>query len=253
MSSTISAVLFDLYKTLVDVTIDEDKPRFWEDISGILRTWNITFAPNDLRRRFESIRDDERKTHADGFVIESVFRRLLTTPLNIPTQDQIDQFARCFRRASIEQLAIREYTTPLLLSLRTAGYRIGLVSNTEALLTLYDLDHLKLPQYFDAVVLSSAIGYKKPDARIFECALNRLGVTASDAIFVGDNFHEDVEGAMAVGMRAIFVNNGLMPLRDRDSDQMIVAQPQLASLLSSLAAMGIACDTPGGTNGSLSG
>ncbi len=246
MSSTISAVLFDLYKTLADVTINEDKPLFWENISGVLRTWNITFAPDDLRQKFELIRDDERKTHADGFVIESVFRHLLTTPSHIPTHDQIDQFARSFRCASIEQLAIREYTMPLLQSLRTAGCRIALVSNTEALLTLYDLDHLRLPQYFDAVVISSAIGYKKPDAHIFEYALNRLGVTANEAIFVGDNFHEDVEGAIAVGMRAIFVNNGLMPLQDLDSDQMIVAQPQLASLLSSLAVMGIACDAPGG-------
>jgi putative hydrolase of the HAD superfamily len=63
-----------------------------------------------------------------------------------------------------------------------------------------------LAEYFDAVVVSGDLGIAKPDPSIFEHALEQLGVDAADAVMVGDSMSKDVEGALAAGMRAVWVN-----------------------------------------------
>jgi putative hydrolase of the HAD superfamily len=52
-------------------------------------------------------------------------------------------------------------------------------------------------------VFSSEIGVRKPRPEIFHAALQRLGVAAEDALFVGDRLGADVRGARAVGMRTV--------------------------------------------------
>ncbi len=58
----------------------------------------------------------------------------------------------------------------------------------------------------DAILDSSAVGVAKPDPRIFEIALERLGVTADRAIHVGDTPAADVEGARAAGITPVLID-----------------------------------------------
>ena len=69
--------------------------------------------------------------------------------------------------------------------LRREGYRMG------------------LGEPLEATVFSSEVGVRKPDARIFQEALGRIGVEPLDTVFVGDRLYDDVSGAQAVGMRAV--------------------------------------------------
>ena len=90
-----------------------------------------------------------------------------------------------------------------LASLRAAGLKIGLLSNTAR-----DLDefvaHHKLT--VDAVLTSGAHGKTKPHEGIFRRMLELLDVQPEEAVMVGDTLEDDVEGARAVGMRAILVD-----------------------------------------------
>lgn len=94
-----------------------------------------------------------------------------------------------------------------LAALRGRGLRLGVVSNWDTRLPDV-LDRLGLAPYFDALAYSSEIGAEKPDRRIFEAALRRLGATAAEALHVGDGRLEDVEGAQAVGMHALHLTRG---------------------------------------------
>jgi putative hydrolase of the HAD superfamily len=60
---------------------------------------------------------------------------------------------------------------------------------------------LGIAEHFDVIVISSHAGSAKPDPRIFESALQRLGVDRAEAIHVGDSEPEDVEGTHAAGLR----------------------------------------------------
>jgi len=55
----------------------------------------------------------------------------------------------------------------------------------------------------DFAVFSSEVGFRKPDPRIFERALEALGVAPENALFVGDRLYEDVRGAGELGMTTV--------------------------------------------------
>src|SRR5215210_3632978 len=91
--------------------------------------------------------------------------------------------------------------------LRERLLRLGVISNWDHRLPDL-LDQLSLGGFFETVVYSSAAGVEKPDPRIFETALRDLGIPAGEALHVGDGRLEDVEGAQAVGMRALHLTRG---------------------------------------------
>lgn len=98
--------------------------------------------------------------------------------------------------------------------LRERGVRIGLCSNAPypPALMYEQLDRLDLRQYFDAVLFSSEIGWRKPDPRIFSELLTRIGLPASSVWFVGDEWEADIEGARGVGMPAILAPAAKAPV-----------------------------------------
>jgi putative hydrolase of the HAD superfamily len=81
-------------------------------------------------------------------------------------------------------------------------YRTGLLSNAFHSLRPALTDRFPIADAFDAIVISAEEGLVKPDRRIYEAALLRLGVAAQEAVFV-DDFEENCEGARAVGMHAV--------------------------------------------------
>jgi HAD superfamily hydrolase (TIGR01509 family) len=93
----------------------------------------------------------------------------------------------------------------VLRRIRNRGLRTGLVSNVALLPDLMekDLDAIGIGPLLDAATFSSGVGYRKPDRRIFESTLTRLGVPPEGAVFVGDRLYDDIQGAQALGMRAV--------------------------------------------------
>ena len=98
-----------------------------------------------------------------------------------------------------------ENTEKLLRTLH-GKYKLGIISNfaipecVHKLLKTHDLDKL-----FDAIVVSGAVNKRKPSSEIFERTLKALGVSASETVFVGDTLDADIEGAKAVGMKAVYI------------------------------------------------
>jgi putative hydrolase of the HAD superfamily len=81
----------------------------------------------------------------------------------------------------------------------------GTVQRQQAKIT-----HLQIRPYLSTIVVSEAVQVKKPDQRIFAQALAALGCSASQTWFVGDHPHNDILGAAASGLRAIWLT-GIHP------------------------------------------
>ncbi len=99
-------------------------------------------------------------------------------------------------------------TPAALRALKERGLRLGVVSNTyqsRRALRRRLSEHGLLP-YLDTLVISSEVGLTKPHPAIFQAALDKLGVAASEAVFVGDIVSADVLGAQALGMRAVLTH-----------------------------------------------
>lgn len=120
-----------------------------------------------------------------------------------------------------------------LATLRERGCRIGLISNTiwPASLHLEDLELLGLRQYLEYTVFSGDAGVWKPLPAIFQRVLAGLGVEPHEAVFVGDSPREDILGAQAVGMRAIWVRSSEFALGDVQPDGIITDQTELLAVL----------------------
>jgi putative hydrolase of the HAD superfamily len=125
-------------------------------------------------------------------------------------------------------------------ALRLTRCRIGIVSNTEAVLTRSDLERFPILLSADTVVLSSEAGVRKPDPALFRIALERLHASADSCVVVGNSLAEDVEGARRAGLRAIYVEDGAVGVEPMLERQGVVlrAEPALEALTLALQRFG---------------
>jgi len=133
--------------------------------------------------------------------------RILLTRVGAPpdlAEEIIDTLAEAHQRVGLWTVAI-DGAVPTVRALKDAGYRIGVVSNAEGRVER-DLDGAGYAGLLETVVDSHLVGVEKPDPRIFRIALERLGVTAETAVFVGDVPAVDVAGARAAGLQAILLD-----------------------------------------------
>jgi putative hydrolase of the HAD superfamily len=93
---------------------------------------------------------------------------------------------------------------PCLKALREQEVPVVLISNWDARLRPL-LRDLGFEPYFQHLVVSSEVGDPKPDARIFEAAIKLLGCDRDRILHVGDGREEDYEGALRVGLRALWL------------------------------------------------
>jgi HAD superfamily hydrolase (TIGR01662 family) len=94
-------------------------------------------------------------------------------------------------------------------AVRSAGLRIGLVSNSARDVREFARHH---GLDVDAGISSFHHGHTKPHASIFRAVLELLGAEPAEALMVGDTIADDIEGALALGMRAILLDRkGMNP------------------------------------------
>jgi len=126
-----------------------------------------------------------------------------------------------------ENFFLYEDTLPTLAVLRTAGLRIALVSNGQRDLEEFAVHH---GLDVDACVGSLSHGRVKPHRSIFDAALAALDARADEAAMVGDSYADDIEGARALGMRAILLDRDGLHVDETDRIDTLFALPAALGL-----------------------
>jgi len=97
----------------------------------------------------------------------------------------------------------------------SGGYALALVSNfTYAPVVYAGVRKLGFSWYFNSILVSDDVGWRKPHPRIFEEALKRLDKSVEQAVFVGDNPMEDIQGAKGIGMKDILIPSQFFTIED---------------------------------------
>lgn len=104
-----------------------------------------------------------------------------------------------------ESYRLYDDALPALERIRRAGLMVGVISNWESWLERLMID-LGIRHYVDVAAISGVTGSEKPAREIFLHALTAAKVAPSEALHVGDNIRDDVEGAEAVGIRGVLVH-----------------------------------------------
>jgi HAD superfamily hydrolase (TIGR01549 family) len=224
--TTVRAVLFD-----VDFTLCRPGPELSaERYARIASRHGVTLDP----ALYEQAREAavlNLKRHPELLHDDSIWHRFteeIFTGMGGPEEIAAECATEIERGWEVsENFELYEDALPALEELRKARLRIGLVSNGIRDLTEF-VAHHRLD--VDAIVDSRSHGRVKPHPTIFEAALELLGVRAADTVMVGDSLAEDIEGARALGMRAILV--------DREERHPEV-EDRLTDLLALPAALGL--------------
>ena len=122
-----------------------------------------------------------------------------------PEDTRIKTAVNVFFEDYLNSLELRPCVKKLLNKVSTE-YKLGLISNfTYAPVIYAGIRKLGINQFFNAVLVSEEVGWRKPNTKIFEETLRRLDAIAEETVYVGDSPLEDIKGAKAIGMKTIFV------------------------------------------------
>ena len=141
------------------------------------------------------------------------FRSLLSGKQIVATDAESQAAARCYRDAY--DAAYRPVPGSIELLQRVkAERRIGIVTNHVVSEQVKKIATIGVEPFVDELVVSEEVGVAKPDARVFEAALSRLGGTPDEAVMIGDSWSSDIVGATGLGIRAIWLNRYDRPCPD---------------------------------------
>jgi putative hydrolase of the HAD superfamily len=204
-------VAFDVYGTLIDIELDENRPEAYAVLSQWLAYHGLTVSPEQLHEQYLAYCHEQISAVASAnpdIEIGRVFAAIMLAaggPTFQVEQHFIDNFAVLFRMLTTVRLSLYPGVLPMLETLR-AKTRLGIVSNAQRLFTIPELKRFGLLPFFQSIVLSSDTNVCKPSPEIFQSFLKSAGVTPRDVIYVGDNIWDDVYGAKRLGMTTIWLN-----------------------------------------------
>ncbi|WP_062271050.1 HAD family hydrolase [Endozoicomonas arenosclerae] len=194
---------------------------------AILFDFGNTLAKSaSLAKALDTVLDHEK-----AFTIGQNIENEIVTLYKPDQQEQpewLEIWARCFRDAdlpfdeSIGRKHLMEFcrsntlfpdVEEMLSRLKDSGYKLGLLSNATGPADIFqkDLEQRGLARYFNSIVWSCEIGYRKPYHKAFEAVLDRLGVSPADTLMIGDSEIADIQGATHLGMDSALVSSTQNP------------------------------------------
>ncbi len=192
-----TAILFDLDNTLYDYTA------YWQARLG----WSLAavqaaypaldtgqIAQHAIAQRIYAA-DFDAYLAACG-VADAGVRARAVARYRVNWYDQLVLFAGAAEL--LERLAVR--------------YRLGLITNGPAHSQRPKIACLGLAQWMQCCIVSGEVGVAKPDPQIFSLALQQLGVSPQQAVYVGDSLEFDLQGAYAAGIDFVWLNRQATPL-----------------------------------------
>jgi putative hydrolase of the HAD superfamily len=213
------ALLFDVNGTLIDIETDECMEEVYRGIAHFLTYQGIRLRRGEVRDLYFQIMKEQFAANTEKypeFDVVAVWREFLQRQATDYTRSlSAEKFrqmplilAEMQRGISRKRLLAFPQTQEILTQLKSR-YRLAVVSDAQSAYALPELRRAGLADYFSPIVISGDYGFRKPDARLFQAALDKLEIGPAEAIFIGNDRFRDVLGARQVGMKTIlFCPNG---------------------------------------------
>ena len=203
----IQAVAFDLFNTLITV----DMPSRYSSIDRLLDSLQAQgvavhaddFLPvyRDVVKGFVSEAERLGEETHNGLWISAALQRL---GIDVQPQDpRVIEAVEAYFSAFVDNARSLPGTADMLAALKPR-YRLGLLSNlTHGPAARQILDHLNLSSYFEVLLVSGDLGYRKPHPQAFQTLIKALDVPPTFIAFVGDDPKTDVHGSLLAGMQPV--------------------------------------------------
>jgi putative hydrolase of the HAD superfamily len=221
----IRAVAFDANGTLVEILTEDGMEQIFRAAGHFLTYQGITLRRHRLRDLYFELMREQRAASPEEypeFDAVDLWRRII--------EDHQTDFTRALPTAKLEQvpLFLAEMTRGIsrrrlrlyphvreMLDILRERFPLALITDAQSAYARAELHKVGLLGYFDPIVVSGDHGYRKPDRRLFQRALDALGVAAENTLYVGNDMYRDIYGAREAGMRTVMF----------DSDQGVKEHP----------------------------
>jgi len=210
----LGGVIFDLGSTLIYSTGEKNwgaiMPRMRADLLHFLNANGYALDPAEfLTRLAENYAAFDQQRQTDW--VEYTTAYLITQTLKdlgqpAPPPALLESARRAYYAYSETLYTVLPDAHATLCRLRAAGLKLGLISNASDNENVQRLiDQAQLRDYFDPIIVSAAVGLRKPNPRIFDLVLKPWGLQANECVMVGDTLGADILGAQLAGLRHVWL------------------------------------------------
>lgn len=202
------AVFLDLDETIVDYSHTEE--------AALTDTWREFLRPEMSQelflKEFHRVNDELWTRYREGSIDLNRLRteRFHFTEATLALRTPVTLVSTYYEGKLTEAAVAFPDATPFLEHL-VGRYTIALVSNGIASVQHEKLARTGIRQYFDLVVVSEEVGYRKPDPRLLRYALDLAGCDADQAVFIGDSLTSDGACARDAQVDFCWVNRRHQP------------------------------------------
>jgi HAD superfamily hydrolase (TIGR01549 family) len=215
---TCKAVLFDYIGTLVEprnYTLEASKRKLHGALceAGLKSTMEeFMEAYAEAHEKYRKIRYQELREVTNAVWVSEALNNI---KCKTDTEDpRLKAALNVFFQDFINSLKLRPNAKELIRS-AAENCRVGLVSNFTYAPAIYaSLRKLGINQYFNVVLISEGLGWRKPHKIMFSEALRILHAKAEETVFIGDSPIEDIGGAITLGIRTVFVESRFNTVAD---------------------------------------
>ncbi|MHC5354244.1 YjjG family noncanonical pyrimidine nucleotidase [Myroides sp. LJL115] len=203
-------IFFDLDHTLWD--FEKNSALAFDKV---IQELELPFSSDKFLHFYKDINEEYWDKYSLNLVTREQLRvgRITDTFLALnhaSNSQQVDQVGELYLNYLPEFNHLLSGAEELLIYLKPK-YGLHIITNGFGSVQQSKLKNAGILDYFSTVTDSENAGVKKPDARIFNYALDSANTKVNQAVMVGDNLLADVQGAIGVGMDVIYYNEGKKP------------------------------------------
>ncbi|MBF0549078.1 MAG: HAD family hydrolase [Deltaproteobacteria bacterium] len=212
----VKAIVFDINGTLIDIQTDEGNEEVYRGISHFLTYQGIHVHRWEVRDEYYQLMEEQRQASSEAFpefdAVE-LWREYLRRrpeagralhPEKLKWMPQI--LAEMYRGISRYHLQLYPEVKTVLGEL-AQRYKLAALSDAQSAWALPEMQAVGLDGYFQPIIVSGDYGYRKPDRRIFQAALDGLNALPENVLFVGNDMYHDIYGARQAGMKTVFFSS----------------------------------------------
>lgn len=213
-------ILFDVWHTIVEPEVDS-REYYRIRVRALLNSCGVPAADLDraleaylqVHEEIENIRSDRLVEIPAAEEVRRFFSRLGLDCDVGPAQ------LRAFAEPFLKATRVKEGAVAAIQFARKSGFALGVLANSPHPGMIRErLRMAGLEKFFDAILVSAEVGYRKPHPRAFLSALEALNAPPQGAIMVGDDPKADISGAKSIGMTTVWVKReGLAPPEEADA------------------------------------
>lgn len=195
--------IFDIDGTLYDYQINDFRAMnhfcaFIEENLGIEEKF-FRERYSEARRIIKNRLKDTAASHSRVLLIQTALELLNLNPF-----EHVLKLYNVYWDYFLDNMRPYDGATEFLSELKAHGIKISTCTDMTAQIQYRKLKILGLDRYFDFMVTSEETGFEKPAPIMFKMALEKLKISAEEALYFGDALDRDILGAKNVGIEPIW-------------------------------------------------